>query len=157
MFCITSLVKSLKALISTTAPTKQTAVEVTQEISTKYENVPPMSPPGRPIEQPIDVIKAENEFGISFFRDFSHVISIDGQPHMVFTARFQHSPQYIRLVSCPQTIRVSDIAREDPNILRYKLDGVVGRMPKSVWDELGDSYNINKSEWLVISDGQKVF
>jgi len=78
MFCITSIVGSWKALISTSDNARPTALDATKEIIMEYENVPLISKPGRPIEQPIDVIEAEKRFGISLFKDFSYILIRNG-------------------------------------------------------------------------------
>ncbi|RAK94957.1 uncharacterized protein BO80DRAFT_489071 [Aspergillus ibericus CBS 121593] len=156
MFCITSLVISLKALIFTSEngtiiSARPTALDATREVTAKYKNVPPMSKSGRPTEQPIDVIKAEKEFGISFFKDFSQILIQNGQYHMVFEARFQGHPHEINLVSCPQIICAHSLSEEDRTALQYKVEGIKGQIPEPVWRELNERYNIRRKDWLVIS------
>ncbi|GLA10263.1 hypothetical protein AnigIFM60653_002358 [Aspergillus niger] len=148
MFCITSLVGHWKALISTSDNARPTALDATKEIIAKYENVPPMSKSSRPIEQPIDVIEAEKRFGISFFTGFSHILIQNGQYHMVLEARFQGDPHTAHFVSCPKSVRDSDLSEEDQELLKYKLEGVKGRIEETVWNKLKKRYDIVKGDWL---------
>ncbi|KAI2956202.1 hypothetical protein CBS147352_11121 [Aspergillus niger] len=150
MFCITSLVGHWKALISTSDNARPTALDATKEIIVaKYENVPPMSKSGRPIEQPIDVIEAEKRYGISFFTGFSHILDRNGQYHMILEARFQGDPDKTYFVSCPKSVRNSDLSKEDKELLKWKLQGVKGRISETVWAELKQRYGIVKGDWLV--------
>ncbi|GLA32978.1 hypothetical protein AnigIFM63326_001624 [Aspergillus niger] len=148
MFCITSLVGHWKALISTSDNARPTALDATKEIIAKYENVPPMSKSSRPIEQPIDVIEAEKRFGISFFTGFSHILIRNGQYHMVLEARFQDDPDKPYFVSCPKSVRNSDLSKEDQELLKWKLQGVKGRISETDWDHLKQRYDIVKGDWL---------
>ncbi|RAH53812.1 hypothetical protein BO85DRAFT_152100 [Aspergillus piperis CBS 112811] len=144
-----SLIRSWKALISTSDNARPTALDATKEIIAEYENVPLMSKPGRPIEQPINVIEAEKRFGISFFKDFSYILFWNGQYHMVLEARFQDDPEKLYFVSCPKSVRNSDLSKEDQELLKLKLQGVKGRISEPDWDRLKQRYGILKGDWLV--------
>ncbi|GLA78806.1 hypothetical protein CBS63078_11232 [Aspergillus niger] len=161
MFCITSHVKSWKALIFTSEngtiiSARPTALDATREVTAKYENIPPMSKSGRPIEQPIDVIEAEKRFGISFFTGFSHILIRNGQYHMVLEARFQGDPDKTHFVSCPKSVRDSDLSKEDQELLKCKLEGVKGRIAETVWNKLKKRYDIVKGDWLATDKEEEI-
>ncbi|OJJ66299.1 hypothetical protein ASPBRDRAFT_48957 [Aspergillus brasiliensis CBS 101740] len=161
MFCISSLVKSWKALIFTSENgtiigARPTALEVTKKIIVKYKIVLPMSKSGRPIEQPIDVIEAEKRFGVSFFIGFSHILIRNGQYHMVLEARFQGDPHKTHFVSCPKSVCDSDLSEEDQELLECKLQGVKGRISETVWDKLKQRYHIVKGDWLAKDKEEEV-
>ncbi|KAB8227262.1 uncharacterized protein BDW43DRAFT_294621 [Aspergillus alliaceus] len=70
---------------------------------------------------------------------------------MVFSARFQHSPKKVHLISCPRVIRANNLDPDAQNLLQVKLDAVVERIPDSEWNKLEKRYKIARKKWLVIS------
>jgi hypothetical protein len=172
MFCFTSLLESWKASSSASGSAQSPAIRATNEIIPKYHNVPPMIQsnsgkmehiaPSKPsladlhAGQPIrDVVTAEMEFGISYFRDYFGIAIKGGQYHLVFTARFQRAPDKIHLISCPQLIRAPNLTPDDRELLRIKLDAVLDSIPKEEWDKLKSRYKIIRKEWLIVSDAQE--
>jgi hypothetical protein len=165
MFLFASLLESSKASSSALGATQSTALQTTNEILLKYHNAPPkiQSNSGKPEDtkpsspdlhagRPIrDVVAVEKEYGIAFFKDYCGILIVGGRWHMVFTARFQRSPKKIHFVSCPQLICAPNLAPDDRESLRIKLDAVSGSISKEKWDKLKSHYNIIREEWLIIS------
>lgn len=67
---------------------------------------------------------------------------------MVLEARFQGDPHTAHFVSCPKSVRDSDLSEEDQELLKYKLEGVKGRIEETVWNKLKKRYDIVKGDWL---------
>lgn len=166
MFCFT---KVGKASSSASGGAQSTAYQATNEIILKYASVSPMiqsnsgtmevtSPSKRSLAdlhagQPIlDVVKAEMDFGISFFRGFCGVENRGGQYRMVFTARFQKAPDALHLISCPKVIRAANLTPAKRESLRINLEAVSDRMAKEEWDKLESRYEIVKKDWLIVLD-----
>jgi hypothetical protein len=169
MFCFT---KVGKASSSASGGAQSTAYQATNEIILKYASVSPMiqsnsgtmevsSPSKRSLAdlhagQPIlDVVKAEKNFGISYFRDHCGIENRGGQYRMVFTARFQEAPDKMHLISCPQVIHAANLPPAKRESLRINLEAVSDRITKEEWDKLKSRYNIIKKEWLIVSDTQE--
>jgi hypothetical protein len=169
MFCFT---KAGKASSSASGGAQSTAYQATNEIILKYASVSPMiqsnsgtievtSPSKRSLAdlhggQPIlDVVKAEMDFGISFFRDFCGIENRGGQYRMVFTARFQEAPDKMHLIFCPQVIRANNLTPAKRESLRINLEAASDRIAKEEWDKLKRRYNIIRKEWLVVSDAEE--
>ncbi|KAF4227807.1 hypothetical protein CNMCM8980_005988 [Aspergillus fumigatiaffinis] len=162
MFCFT---KAGKASSSASGGAQSTAYQATNEIILKYASVSPMiqsnsgtmevtsrskrSLAGQPI---LDVVKAEMDFGISFFGDFCGVENRGGQYRMVFTARFQKAPDTLHLISCPKVIRAGDLSPAQRESLRINLEAVSDRMAKEEWDKLESRFEIVKRDWLIVLD-----
>ncbi|PLB51068.1 hypothetical protein P170DRAFT_354591, partial [Aspergillus steynii IBT 23096] len=113
MFCMTSLVRSLKAFISILDNIRLTALKVTKEIIIKYKSVLLMPKTGQLIEQLINVIKAKKIFRISFFTGFSYIFIRHRKYHMILDTCFQGYPHKAYYVACPKSIRDSDLSEED--------------------------------------------
>jgi hypothetical protein len=163
MFCFT---KVRKASSSASGGAQSTAYQATNEIILKYASVSPMiqSHPGtmedtassKPSSAAlIDVVEAEKNFGISYFRDHCGIENRGGQYRMVFTARFQEAPDKMHLISCPQVIHAANLPPAKRESLRINLEAVSDRITKEEWDKLKSRYNIIKKEWLIVSDTQE--
>ncbi|PWY91865.1 hypothetical protein BO94DRAFT_573657 [Aspergillus sclerotioniger CBS 115572] len=105
-----------------------------------------MSKPGRPIEQPIDVIEAEKRFGISLFKDSSHIFIRHEQYHMILEARFHDDPEKPYLISYPKSIRNSDLSKKDQELLKLKLQDIKRLISETDWDHLKQQYGIIKGD-----------
>ncbi|KAF4230399.1 hypothetical protein CNMCM6457_005975 [Aspergillus fumigatiaffinis] len=163
MFCFT---KVGKASSSASGGAQSTAYQATNEIILKYASVSPMiqsnsgtmevtasSKPSSADPQPIrDVVAAEKNLGISYFRDYCGIEIIDGQYRMLFTARFQRLPNKLHVISCPRIIRARKLTHEGRKNLQILLDAVLARIRKEEWDKLKSRFNIIKNEWLIVSD-----
>lgn len=68
---------------------------------------------------------------------------------MVLEARFQDDPYKIHFVSCPESVRNSDLSKEHKELLKWKLQGVKGCISETVWTELKQRYGIVKGDWLM--------
>lgn len=153
IFSTTRLIKSWKGLWTANATminARPTALDVTKEVSAKYNIITPNSRPERPIEQPIDVIKAEKEFKITFLMGYSILIK-DGNYYMILAAQFQGHPHKIYCVSCPQKICVHSLSKDNRIHLSKRLESIKELIPEPVWQKLEKRYNIIKKDWLVIS------
>ncbi|GFF93341.1 hypothetical protein IFM53868_07153 [Aspergillus udagawae] len=169
MFCFT---KAGKASSSASGGAQSTAYQATNEIILKYTSVSPMiqsnsgtmevtSPAKLSLadlhaRQPIlDVVKAEMDFGISFFGDLCGVENRGGQYRMVLTARFQKAPNKMHFVSCPKVIHAANLTPAKRESLRINLEAASDRIATEEWDKLKSRYNIIKKEWLIVSDTQE--
>jgi hypothetical protein len=100
----------------------------------------------------IDVVEAEKNFGISYFRDYHSIEIKRGQCCILFTARFQHLPDKLHLISCPRLIHAPDLTSDNRELLRTRLDAAADLIPKEEWDKLKRRYDIAKKEWFIVSD-----
>jgi hypothetical protein len=60
----------------------------------------------------IDIVEAEKNFRISYFRDYHGIAIIGGQYHILFRAHFQHLPDRLHLISCPRWIYAPDLTSD---------------------------------------------
>jgi hypothetical protein len=163
MFCFTNLLECWKASPSASGGAQSPAHQATNENVSKYQNIPPMiqsnsgtmedtasSEPSS--AAPIDVVEAEKNFGISYFRDYRGIAIIGGQYHILFRARFQRLPDRLHLISCPRWIYAPDLTSDGRELLRIRLDAAADSIPKEEWDKLKSRFEIVKKEWFIVSD-----
>ena len=121
----------------------------TQTMDLEYCYVQPMTQVFRRSEQEIrDVIEVETMIGISFFSSYRGFVMRERTPYLLFSARFQKSPQNLHLISCPLCIRAPTLSPSDRHLLQLKLDVARDWVPESHWRLLG----IGPHDSLLVSE-----
>ncbi|RAL09456.1 uncharacterized protein BO97DRAFT_169739 [Aspergillus homomorphus CBS 101889] len=152
MFCLSFFAILKPCLARPTTKTTSRRIEPTITTASGYANIDPMIQTslqdGRKL---LNVVKAETEFGISFFEAYRGLVINEYGPYLLFSARLRKSPGKSHIISCPLNVQAGNLEPLDQSILQLNLDNARSMVPESAWRIL----RVKPSDGLLICQSEQ--